>query len=92
MPASHDPCGTGEVMDADERRDDGTGQSGESPLDTPAEEQAWDEAMHQAASLARAQGNAPGAVEETIPASASQHPRLAVAVAPLHDRCRAPRL
>ena len=65
-PASHDPCGTGEVMDADERRDDGTGQSGESPLDTPAEEQAWDEAMHQAASLARAQGNAPGAVEETI--------------------------
>ena len=56
MPASHDPCGTGEVMDADERRDDATGQSGESPLDTPAEEQAWDEAMHQAASLARAQG------------------------------------
>ena len=64
-PGSHDPCGTGEVMDADERRDD-TGQSGESPVDTPAEEQAWDEAMHQAASLARAQGNAPGAVEETI--------------------------
>ena len=65
-PASHDPCGTGEVMDADERRDDATAQSGESPLDTPAEEQAWDEAMHQAASLARAQGNAPGAAEETI--------------------------
>ena len=63
--ASHDPCGTGEVMDADERRDD-TGHSGESAVDTPAEEQAWDEAMHQAASLARAQGNAPGAVEETI--------------------------
>ena len=41
MPASHDPCGTGEVMDADERRGDATGQSGESPLDTPAEEQAW---------------------------------------------------
>ena len=50
----------------DERRDDATGQSGESGVDTPAEEQAWDEAMHQAASLARAQGNAPGAVEETI--------------------------
>ena len=65
MPASHDPCGTGEVMDADERRDD-TGDSGESGVNTPAEEQAWDEAMHQAASLARAQGNAPGAVEETI--------------------------
>ena len=66
MPASHDPCGTGEVMDADERRDGDTGDSGESGVDTPAEEQAWDEAMHQAASLARAQGNAPGAVEETI--------------------------
>ena len=52
-------------MDADERRDD-TGQSGESGVDTSAEEQAWDEAMHQATSLARAQGNAPGAVEETI--------------------------
>ena len=66
MPASHDPCGTGEVMDADERRDDATGNSGESGVDTSAEEQAWDEAMHQAASLARAQGKAPGAVEETI--------------------------
>ena len=65
MPASHDPCGTGEVMDADERQDD-TAEPGESSVDTPAEEQAWDEAMHQAASLARAQGNAPGAVEETI--------------------------
>ena len=65
-PASHDPCGTGEVMDADERRDDSTGEIPESPLDTPAEEQAWDEAMHQAASLARVQGKAPGAVEETI--------------------------
>ena len=26
-PGSHDPCGTGEVIDADERRDDATGQS-----------------------------------------------------------------
>ena len=66
MPASHDPRGTGEVMDADERRDDSTGEIPESPVNTPAEEQAWDEAMHQAASLAQAQGNAPGAVEETI--------------------------
>ena len=65
-PGSHDPCGTGEVMDADERRDDGTGEIPEPPVNTPAEEQAWDEAMHQAASLARAQGNTPGAVEETI--------------------------
>ena len=66
MPASHDPCGTGEVMDADERRDDATGQSGESAVDTPAEEQAWDEAMHQAASLARAQGNAPRNLSTTL--------------------------
>ena len=66
MPGSHDPCGTGEVMDADERRDDSTGETRESPVDKPAEEQAWDEAMHQAASLARAQGNAPGTVEDTI--------------------------
>ena len=92
MPASHDPCGTGEVMDADERRDDTTGQSGESPLDTPAEEQAWDEAMHQAASLARAQGNAPDAVEETIRQAHRSILDWAVTIAPLHDRCRAPRL
>ncbi len=61
-PASHDPCGTGEVMDAPVRGS----RPGAWPRPTPAEEQAWDEAMHQAASLARAQGNAPGAVEETI--------------------------
>ena len=34
-PGSHDPCGTGEVMDADERRDDATGQSGESGWTRP---------------------------------------------------------
>ena len=54
-------------MDADERQDDATGRARRiASVDTPAEEQVWDEAMHQAASLARAQGNAPGAVEETI--------------------------
>ena len=37
-----------------------------SPADIAAEEQAWDEAMHQAASLAKAQGRMPGAVEETV--------------------------
>ena len=31
-----------------------------------AEEQAWDEAMHQAANVARAQGNVPGAVVRTL--------------------------
>ena len=56
---SHDPAGTGEVMDA------GAG-SDETPVDAVAEEQAWDEAMHQALSIARAEGKAPGTVEETI--------------------------
>ena len=36
------------------------------PTDIAGEEQAWDEAMHQAASLAKAQGRMPGAVEETV--------------------------
>ena len=64
-PPSHDPSGTGEVMDADARSGDGSG-SGEASVDTAAEEQAWDEAMHQALSIARAEGKAPGGVEETV--------------------------
>ncbi len=64
-PPSHDPSGTGEVMDADARTGGYTG-SGETPLDTAAEEQAWDEAMHQALSIAKAEGKAPGGVEETV--------------------------
>ena len=40
--------------------------SADAPLDVNAEEQAWDEAMHQALNLAKAQGLAPGAVEEAI--------------------------
>ena len=64
-PPSHDPSGTGEVMDASARSRDGS-SSGETPLDTAAEEQAWDEAMHQALSIARAEGKAPGGVEETV--------------------------
>ena len=62
---SSDPSGTGEVMDAD-ARDDGDAATGETALDVTDEEQAWDEAMHQALNLAKAQGKAPGAVEETI--------------------------
>ena len=62
-PPSVDPSGTGEVMDACDRCDAG---EADDALDTAAEEQAWDEAMHQAASLAKAQGRAPGAVEEAI--------------------------
>ena len=37
-----------------------------SPGEITAEEQAWDEAMHQALSLAKAEGKAPGGVEETV--------------------------
>ena len=64
-PPSFDPNGTGEVMDAAARRDDADEAGAASP-DTAAEEQAWDEAMHQAMSLARAQGKAPGAVGEEL--------------------------
>ena len=66
-PTSCDPSGTGEVMDAPSRSgDEGDDVSGEMPPGLTDEEQAWDEAMHQALSLAKAQGKAPGAVEETI--------------------------
>ena len=65
-PPSHDPSGTGEVMDAGARAGDGDDESGETPVDVAAEEQAWDEAMHQALNIARAEGKAPGRVEETV--------------------------
>ena len=64
-PASCDPSGTGEVMDSPGCGDDDAG-AGQAPPDVSAEEQAWDEAMHQALNLAKAQGKAPGAVEETV--------------------------
>ena len=64
-PASCDPSGTGEVMDAPAGSGDDA-SPGQAPADVSAEEQAWDEAMHQALNLAKAQGKAPGAVEETI--------------------------
>ncbi len=62
---SVDPAGTGEIMDAG-ARNGGDAGSAEAPLEVNAEEQAWDEAMHQALNLAKAQGLAPGAVEEAI--------------------------
>ena len=68
-PPSHDPAGTGEVMDAaarGAREEDDEASSGDAPLDIAAEEQAWDEAMHQAVSLAKAQGSRPGRIEETL--------------------------
>ncbi len=65
-PASCDPSGTGEVMDAPAGSSDDNAEAGQAPPDVSAEEQAWDEAMHQALNLAKAQGKAPGAVEETV--------------------------
>ena len=64
-PVSHDPSGTGEIMDAG-ARGGGDADAGESQVDVTAEEQAWDEAMHQAMNLARAEGKLPGGVEETV--------------------------
>ena len=65
-PPSHDPAGTGEVMDAAARGEDGGAPSADTPLDIAAEEQAWDEAMHQAVRLAKAEGRRPGRIEETL--------------------------
>ena len=67
-PPSHDPAGTGEVMDAPARGagEEDDASSGDAPLDVAAEEQAWDEAMHQAVSLAKAQGSRSGRIEETL--------------------------
>ena len=62
---STDPTGTGEVIDAASRDGNG-GETVDAPIDLTAEEQTWDEAMHQALNLAKAQGAAPGAVKETI--------------------------
>ncbi len=52
-------------MDADARAGD-DGEPGDAPVDVTAEEQAWDEAMHQALNIARAEGKVPGRVEETV--------------------------
>ena len=64
-PPSHDPSGTGEVMDAGARASQ-DGDFGKTPMDVAAEEQAWDEVMHQALNIARAEGKVPGQVEETV--------------------------
>ena len=65
-PPSTDPSGTGEIMDAGPGAD--TSDNADAP-DFTQEEQDWDEAMHQALNLARAQGNAPGAIAETVEAA-----------------------
>ncbi|MDE0453717.1 MAG: VWA-like domain-containing protein [Gammaproteobacteria bacterium] len=63
---SHDPSGTGEVMDAPAGAADPDTGTQPSPAALNDEEQAWDEAMHQAANLAKAEGKLPGSVEETV--------------------------
>ena len=63
---STDPAGTGEIMDAPPDAD--SSDNADAP-DFTEEEQHWDESMHQALSLARAEGKAPGAIEETVDAA-----------------------
>ena len=63
---SEDPAGTGEIMDAAPGAD--ASDNPDAP-DFTQEEQDWDEAMHQALNLARAEGKAPGAIKETIEAA-----------------------
>ena len=63
---SEDPAGTGEIMDAAPGAD--ASDNPDAP-DFTQEEQHWDEAMHQALNLARAEGKAPGAIKETIEAA-----------------------
>ncbi len=63
---SHDPSGTGEVMDSPAVGSCDGPEADLSGSARTAEEQAWDEAMHQAASLAKAEGKLPGAVKETV--------------------------
>ena len=57
--SSHDPSGTGEVMDAKER-------AGGEELDQDKEEQEWDEAMHQSAQIAKAEGKLPGSMQGLV--------------------------
>ena len=79
-PASCDPSGTGEVMDAPAGDEGGDANSGPS-ADIAEQEQAWDEAMHQALSLAKAEGRAPGGVPGSRIAAIRRpgpHPVMAV--------------
>ena len=57
---SSDPDGRGEIMDADRQ-----GQ-GAAPLSTEELEQDWDQAMHQAMQMSKAQGKSPGNLTEVI--------------------------
>ena len=66
---SHDPAGTGEVMDSSKRPDQASGHPRSSAMSNDQkieEEKKWDEAMHQALSIAKAEGKVPGQVREMI--------------------------
>ena len=66
---SHDPAGTGEVMDSFKLQDQAADQPGSSATDETlknVEERKWDEAMHQALSIAKAEGKVPGQVREMV--------------------------
>ena len=73
-PPSCDPSGTGEVMDAPAGSGDDA-SPGQAPADVSAEEQAWDEAMHQALNLAKAQGKAPGGRQQQARGGPAQQAR-----------------
>ena len=68
------------------------GDPAEAPVDITAEEQAWDEAMHQALNIARAEGKVPGQVEETIQGAHTSMLDWRTLLAPLHDGYGEPRL
>ena len=66
---SYDPAGTGEVMDCSKLQDQADDQPGSTTTDETLkneEERKWDEAMHQALSIAKAEGKVPGQVREMI--------------------------
>ena len=64
-PPSHDPSGTGRGHGCRGPRRTRLRSSG-APVDTAAEQQAWDEAMHQALSSARVESKALGLVADTV--------------------------
>ena len=70
-PPSCDPSGTGEVMDAP--ADGGQDGASPSPADVAAEEQAWDEAVHQARQPRQGPGKAAGRRRGDGPGRTHEH-------------------
>lgn len=65
---SFDPAQSGEIMDAERRKEipGPEGADAQEAFDRDAEEQAWDEALHHAAMFASAEGKMPGAAKALI--------------------------